>query len=102
MGSTEKRFCGFCRSERNVYVKKHVFIQDFIWAGAMAFLLMFILWQSFDPRAIVIFATLVGLTEVVVQIRSRMALSCPYCGFDPILYSRNKTAAAERVKEHLE
>lgn len=60
--------------------------------------LMFGLWQAFDPRVIIFFIVGLSLAELFVQLRWRLSLTCPHCGFDPMLYLRKPDAAAEKVK----
>ncbi len=62
---------------------------------------MFILWQGFDPRVTVVFVVCVALSEVFVKIRWRMSVVCRACGFDPVLYIKNPTAVLEKVKLQL-
>jgi hypothetical protein len=103
MFNTSKRcFCAFCRSERVVYRKKHISLIDGSLAAAASFLLGFIVWQDFDPRILMFFAFGLGLAELFIQVRWRLSIACPHCGFDPVLYKRNKPLAAERVRAFLE
>lgn len=103
MFQTSKRcFCAFCRSERVVYRKKHISFFDGALAAAASFLLGFIVWQDIDPRVLMFFAFGLGFAELFIQVRWRLSISCPHCGFDPVLYKRNKDLAAERVKAFLE
>jgi len=61
-----------------------------------------IIWQDFDPRAIVLFAIGLGLSELFVIFRWRLSIVCPHCGFDPVLYKKAPESAAKRVKGYLE
>jgi hypothetical protein len=101
MGSVEKRYCGFCSCRRNVYTKVHVGWTDVLSCFVLAVLLVFIFWQSLDPRGFLFFACLLGVSEFVIQLRWRISVSCPYCGFDPLLYKKSKLEAAAKVKGHL-
>ncbi len=102
MARIEKRYCGFCSCERNVYTKAHIAWTDVLSCALLASLLVFIVWQTLDPRGFIFFALFLGLSEFIIQLRWRLSVSCPYCGFDPLLYKRSRPAAAEKVKEHLD
>jgi len=62
---------------------------------------MYAFWQGFDARVLVIFVFFLALAEVFVQVRWRLNVVCPNCGFDPVLYLRDTDKAAEKVKIHL-
>lgn len=64
--------------------------------------LMFAIWQEYDPRAIVVFVVCLAISEVFVQIRWRLAVVCRTCGFDPILYVKDPEAASQKVKFQLD
>jgi hypothetical protein len=64
--------------------------------------LSLIVWQTLDPRAVVFFALAMGFAELFIVMRWRMSISCPKCGFDPVLYKKNPEAAAARVKRFME
>ena len=95
-------YCAFCRSERVVYRKRHLSFIDLTLAGSASVLLSFIVWQTLDPRALMFFAFGLGVAELFVQVRWRLSIACPHCGFDPVLYKKNREKAAERVKAFLE
>lgn len=100
---TSKRcFCAFCRTERLVYIKRHVGLIDAFLALAAALLVSFMIWNEVDPRAIVFFVAALAIAEVFVIFRWRLSIGCPHCGFDPVIYKRSREAAAARVKEHMD
>ncbi len=98
--SSERCFCAFCRSERNVYRKRHVSFVDVALALLTSLLVSFIAWQEFDPRFVVIFALASGIAELFIVLRWRLSIACPKCGFDPVLYKKKPALAAARVKEY--
>ena len=98
--STSRRcFCAFCRTPRTVYRKKHVSFFDVVLAGGASALLSFIIWQEFDPRALMFFTFGLGVAEIFVVVRFRVSIPCSHCGFDPVLYKKYPERAAARVKE---
>lgn len=60
------------------------------------------IWQDFDPRVILIFVLFVAIAEIFVQVRWRMTIACPLCGFDPVLYLKDSVKAVDKVKIRLE
>jgi hypothetical protein len=103
MGRSYKNtYCAFCRSERKVYTKKGISLINIFAAAVTATTIMLALWQDFNVRVIVIFVMVLALTEVLIQMRWRMSLVCPHCGFDPILYINDRKQACEKVKVHLD
>ena len=101
MKSASRRcYCAFCKSERNVYRKRHVGAFDVALAMGAAILMSFIVWQDIDPRLAVFFVLAVGLAELFIVLRWRLSIMCSRCGFDPVLYRRSPAAAAAKVKEH--
>ena len=91
-------FCAFCRSERTIYRKRHVSATDVFLSLLASALLSFIVWQDFDPRVVVFFASSLVIAELFIVFRWRMSIACPKCGFDPVLYKKKPELAALRVK----
>ncbi|HVK60230.1 MAG TPA: hypothetical protein VM432_01720 [Bdellovibrionales bacterium] len=101
MGKASRRcFCAFCRSERNVYRKRHIGVVDMFLALAASALLSFIIWQDLDPRLAIFFSLGLGLAELFIVFRWRLSIVCSKCGFDPVIYRKSPEQAAERVKAH--
>lgn len=63
---------------------------------------MMILWQQPDPRVFMVFVICVAVSEIFVQIRWRVSIACPHCGFNPVLYLKDPDRAAARVSEFYE
>lgn len=95
-------FCAFCRLPRKVYHKTRLNWMDAAGAACAAILLMWIIWQSLDFRVFLLFVFLLGLADLVITFKRRLALVCPYCGFDPSLYLRSHEKAAEKVKRFIQ
>lgn len=100
--SSQKIFCAFCRIPRRVYVKKHVTLTNIFLSLAMSLLFSLLVWQRLDPRGIFVFVIGLSAAETFIQVRRRLSLCCPYCGFDPVVYMNNPSQAARSVKSHLE
>ncbi len=95
-------YCAFCRTERKVYTKRNISVSDILGAALGAGAVMMVIWQQFDPRVSLIFVFFLAIAEVFVQVRWRLTIECPLCGFDPVLYVKDSVKAAEKVKIKLD
>lgn len=64
-------------------------------------LISLIFWQKFDAKIFAVIAILIGLVEFLAQIKWRLAVVCTKCGFDPILYLKDKNKTALKIKNFL-
>lgn len=94
--------CAFCRSPRKIHTKRRAGVVDYFAAALGSVILMVVIFGGFDGRAILFFVSMVILAELFVQMRWRVGIKCPHCGFDPILYAKDASLAANKVKDHLE
>lgn len=62
---------------------------------------MFVIFEGVDARVFLLFVFFTALAEGFVQLRWRIHLRCPHCGFDPVQYQQSPERAASLVKEHL-
>jgi hypothetical protein len=95
-------YCAFCKSPRKVYNKRNINLFNI---GACAFgsaILMFAIFQGFDPRIFILFVTFLAFSEMFIQIRWRLNMVCKYCGFDPVIYLKDPNRASIKVQAHLE
>jgi hypothetical protein len=97
-----KVLCAFCRSPRKIHRKRHAGKRDYLAAALGATIFMVLVFGGFDGRALLAFILFVVVAEIFVQLRWRVGIKCPQCGFDPVLYGKDASAAASVVKEHLE
>jgi len=98
----KKTYCAFCKHPRTVYDKKHITWTNVSLSLLAAVLLMFIVWQRFNPIVIVFFVLALSAAEIFTQMRWRLSVECPHCGFDPVLYLRDQTLACDKVVRVLE
>ncbi len=98
----KKCYCAFCKSERVVYTKRRINIFNVVAAVLASGLTMLAIWQHFDPRVMLFLVAYLALAETFVQIRWRLNIVCRFCGFDPVLYLKDSTKAADKVKITLE
>lgn len=100
--SRQDCYCAFCRSERQVYTKRNIRVTDILGSALGAGVAMMAIWQEFDPRVMLIFVLFLAIAETFVQVRWRLTITCPLCGFDPVLYLKDSTRAVEKVKIRLD
>lgn len=100
--SSKACYCAFCRSPRKVFTKRRVNLFNILAAALGSAILMFMIWQEFDPKVFLIFVVFLAIAETFVQIRWRINIVCKHCGFDPVLYIKDHAQAAEKVRLHLE
>ena len=99
---TRECFCAFCRSTRQVYQRKSMGIFNFVSCFFGATVVTLILFQDFDPRGLIFLVLFLLGTELFIQLRWRLKLVCPQCGFDPVLYVKDLPAAVAKVQRRLE
>lgn len=95
-------YCAFCRSPRHLYKRQHIGVIGALYSVFVAALMMFIIFQEFHPSVLGIAAFNAIVAEVFIQIRWRLSIPCPHCGFDPVLYLKNPDKASEKVKWTIE
>lgn len=100
--SQQTSYCAFCREPRKIFRQRHLNALGIIQCLAITMSMMWIFFQDWDFRALVIFAAVMGLAEVFVMLRWRFSIVCRSCGFDPVLYLRDRNLAAQRVKLYME
>lgn len=95
-------YCAFCRSPRPRLAAKGIRWNFIVAALLLSVFVSFVIWEALDPRSFVIFVLVVMVLEFAGQIHWKLQVICPHCGFDPVLYLKNRGLAAERVKDFLE
>lgn len=95
-------YCAFCKSPRHIYRKRNIGLINVIASALAAVVIMFVIWQTLDPRAIIAFVVCMAISEVFIKIRWRLSVVCRTCGFDPVLYLKDAPAAAEKVRVRLD
>ncbi|AFY01249.1 hypothetical protein [Bdellovibrio bacteriovorus] len=95
-------YCAFCKSPRRIYRRKNISLMNILGSALASVVIMFALWQQYDPRVMVAFVVCLAISEVFVKIRWRLSVVCRVCGFDPVLYLKAPEQAANKVKEQLD
>jgi hypothetical protein len=102
IGRRQQCYCAFCKTPRALTTKRRVSFMNLLGAALGAGVVMFAIWQQFDPRVLIIFVAMLAVAETFLQIRWRLNVICRECGFDPVLYLRDASKAADKVKIHLD
>lgn len=95
-------YCAFCKSQRRIYRKKNISFINIIASALASVVLMFAIWQEYDPRVMIVFVVCLAISEVFIKIRWRLSVVCRQCGFDPILYIKDAELAVQKVKVQLD
>ncbi|WP_413570198.1 hypothetical protein ACLWBD_06800 [Bdellovibrio sp. HCB117] len=95
-------YCAFCKSPRRIYRKKSISLMNVLGSALASVVVMFAIWQQFDPRVMIVFVVCLAFSEVFVKIRWRLSVVCRACGFDPVLYTKDPQAAADKVRFQLD
>ena len=95
-------YCAFCRNPRRVYRKQSLSFVNFLQALGIALSASYLFWRELNAKALLIFAIALMSLEIIIIIRTRIDSTCPHCGFDPVLYVRNREAACVKVKKYIE
>lgn len=98
----DQRYCAFCKTPRRVYLKKHVDMTNVVAAMLLSAFVSLSVWGQADPRGLMIFCFLIGVGEILVYMRWRIAVVCKMCGFDPVVYRKSPEKAALRVRQFFE
>lgn len=95
-------FCAFCGQKRKIYSLKRANVTHFLLSLLISIMFMWSIWETVDPRGILIFIVVQVSIEIVVHFRWRLSITCKHCGFDPMIYLKDQNKAAEKVKNYLE
>jgi len=95
-------YCAFCKTPRRIPTKKRVGFYNFVMSMLFGAVMTFIVFQEFDPRGILFVILGLVVSEYFIQMRWRMSIMCKSCGFDPVVYLKNPTMAAEKVKSFMD
>jgi hypothetical protein len=94
-------FCPNCRAQRRV--KTHPSpsrVENYFRIGLLTVVFTLAGWSYFGAKGLVSFVPFWAIFEVVFRSRMRVALLCPYCGFDPFLYLYDVDQARAGVMAH--
>ena len=91
-----------CRIDRKVRMSHGVHWSMIVILLPASIVLTYMITGSVDARTLLFWVAFIGISEVVVMVMNRISMICQYCGFDPILYRKNRVLAMQRVKDTIE
>ncbi len=95
-------FCAFCKTPRKVYKSKYLSVISIIGLIGLSLVLSEVIWQSLDPRGLLILAIFLMVGELFSQLKWRQSMICQNCGFDLVIFKKSPERAGLRIKEFLE
>ncbi len=98
----KKCLCAFCGNIKKVYTQKNITFIHMVLCFMVSLFFMWSFWQTWDLRSALVFLTCLCVMEILIHIRWRLSLVCKQCGFDPLVYLKNKNLAASQVKSYLD
>lgn len=93
-------FCPLCRTTRKIAHQPRPTPMHYgqLVITTLVFTVLTSHWFSW--KGCVVFIPLSIVFEVIYRSRSRVALNCPHCGFDPYLYLTDIQRAREEIEGH--
>lgn len=98
----EKCYCAFCRSPKKIYKHRRLGWKHALISIVASLAMMAGLFQQFHPSLLFFLPVTMLICDVFLQIRWRLSVVCKRCGFDPVLYVKDSSLAAEKVRTVLE
>lgn len=95
-------FCAFCKTPRKVYKSKYLSVISIVGLVGLSLVLSEVIWNSLDPRGLVILGIMMLVGELFSQAKWRQSMICTNCGFDLITFKKNPELAGMKIKEFLE
>ena len=92
-------FCAYCNTKRVIGLHPSPWKPRYLFRVAVtSALFMLATWPIFDWKGLVSFVPFWIAFETVYRLKFRQAVVCHVCGFDPILYVKDRNAAKELVR----
>ncbi len=92
-------FCAYCNTKRTIGLHPSPWKPRYLFRVAVtSALVMLATWPLFDWKGIVAFVPFWIAFETVYRLKFRQAVVCHLCGFDPILYMKDRNQAKELVR----
>ena len=94
-------FCPLCKCARRVPFRPRPGgfrqVSQIVLTALFCTLLM---WPIFNWKGVIMVVPFWTIFESVYRWRTRVALACPYCGFDPYLFIQDVKLAGQEVDAH--
>lgn len=92
-------YCAYCNTKRTIGLSPSPWKARYLFRVAVtSALFMLATWPLFDWKGIVAFVPFWIAFETVYRLKFRQAVVCHLCGFDPILYLKDRNQAKELVR----
>lgn len=95
-------YCAFCKTQRKVYLHKHLSILELIGLVFFGIVLTYVIFKNLDLGGLVIIGALLVIGELFVQTKWRTSMICSNCGFDPVVYVKSPEQAGLKIKAFLD
>ena len=95
-------FCTLCSKPYHLTVAKKLRPVDFARMAITTFLVSIALAPFIEWKGIVSVIPIWIFYEAAMRFKKRQEVICPHCGFDPILFRRDRKKAKKRVQEFWE
>src|SRR4051794_552573 len=92
-------YCALCLTKRPYLRKRHLGVLDSLFLCVMSLLVQYVYLEQQPFSCLYLAAILMAVSEIFFQLRWRVLMACPYCGFDPLLYLKRPDQATAKVKE---
>jgi hypothetical protein len=94
-------FCAFCKTPRKVYKSKYLSVISIVGLIGLSLVLAEVIWQTLDPRGLVILTIMLLIGELFSQAKWRKSMICQNCGFDLVTFKKNPELAGMKIKEFM-
>ncbi len=94
-------YCAFCKTTRKVYTSQFLNIWGIAGILIFSYILTLVIWEHPDIRGLGVFGFTLVIAESFTQLRWRQSMICQNCGFDAVLYIKDKNLAAAKIKDYM-
>ncbi len=94
-------YCAYCRTKRKVYKSKYLNHFGVLGIIIFSYVLTLAIWDQTDIRGLFILGLCLLLAEGFTQLRWRQSMICHNCGFDPVIYVKDKNLASVKIKDFM-
>ena len=91
-------YCAYCRTKRKVYKSKYLNYMGVFGILTFSYVLTLAIWEQTDVRGLFILGVSLLLAEGFTQLRWRQSMICQNCGFDAVIYVKDKNLASAKIK----
>jgi len=93
-----RAYCPLCSKEINFRLPKRPTPRHVFQVAFTSLLAVWLLWPWLGIKGVVVFIPLWGAFEFIFRVLKRQQVVCTHCGFDPVLYKRDRKLARQKVE----